>query len=301
MDRMISSDQINRRYLDSWLFEVRHIGSTAADTGMDLFGHHFSTPVMTGALSHLNRFCSLDSERDGMTEYAQGARDAGAVCFSGMGKPDELARMLDTGAQVIKIIKTYRDRESIYARVRHAQEHGALAVGIDIDHAFNRESVYDRVDEMDISPITLEELKDLCASTRLPFIVKGVMSVQDAALCVRAGVGGIVVSHHNGRMDCTVPPLYMLPQIVKTVNGTLPVFVDCSLQNGQDIYRCMAFGAAACCVGRPLMQPLHEKGAAGVTEKLNEITRDLRYTMSMTGTENLSGISRSVLHRLEND
>ena len=296
MERMTVSDQITRDYLDRWLFEVRHIDSVAADPTVRLFGRKFAGPAATAALSHLSKFCGLEEGRDGMVMMAEGAKMANLPCFTGMGSEDELARMTDTGASVIKIIKTYRDREMIWRRIRNAEAHGAMAVGIDIDHAFNRESVYDIVDGETMAPVTAEEIAQLAASTSLPFIVKGVLSVQDAVKCVNAGVSGIVISHHNGRLNCSVPPLMMLPEIRKAVGDELPVFVDCSLQNGQDIFRCIAFGANACCIGRPIMGPLKEKGAEGVCETLTGIVRDLCYTMSMTGAGDLKHIDPSVLH-----
>lgn len=296
MDRMTSSDAITRDYLDRWLFEVRHIDSALADSSFSLWGKNFSAPVCTGALSHLSKFCRLPEGRDGMVMMAEGARDAGMICFSGMGPEEETERMIDTGAQVIKIIKTYRDREMMYSRIRRAQQRGALAVGIDIDHAFNRELGYDEVDGYEIAPITADEIAELVSSTSLPFVVKGVLSVQDAVKCVNAGVKGMVISHHNGRMNCSVPPLMMLEQIRAAVGKNIPLFVDCSLQNGQDIYRCLAMGANACCIGRPIMEPLRQKGAEGVKETLEEVARDLRYTMSMTGAKRLSEITKDVLH-----
>ncbi|MBR3098203.1 MAG: alpha-hydroxy-acid oxidizing protein [Clostridia bacterium] len=298
MERLTSSDAITRQYLDSLLVEVRHLDAVKADTGMELYGKKFSTPVMTAALSHLNKFCGIESGENGMVRMARGAFLMNAVCFTGMGSTDELAAMIDTGASVVKIIKTYRDREKITSRIRHAEEHGALAVGLDIDHAFNRQTGYDVVEGEEMRPMTTAELEELCRSTKLPLVVKGVLSVQDAVKCVQAGAGGIVVSHHNGRIDCAMPPLAMLPEILKAVDGAFPVFVDCSLQSGLDVFRCLALGAKACCVGRPIMKPLKEQGAEGVRDVLSGITEDLRYTMGMTCCRDLKHIDGSVLHRL---
>lgn len=295
-ERMTVSEDITRDYLDRWLFEVRHVDSAAADPSTELFGRRFAAPIATAALSHLNHFANLPDGTDGMALMAKGAALADLPCFTGMGSEDELARMLDTGAAVIKIIKTYRDRDMMYRRIRHAEAHGALAVGIDIDHAFNRDTVYDAVDGLEMRPITAAEIAELAASTRLPFVVKGVLSASDAVKCVNAGVGGLVISHHNGRLDCSVPPLMMLPDIRKAVGKDLPLFVDCSIRGGEDIYRCLAFGANACCIGRPIMGPLREKGAEGVRDTLLAATRDLCYTMSMTGVKDIRHISPDVLH-----
>ena len=296
MERMISSDQITRDYLDRWLFEARHVDSVASNPSVTLFGKRFAGPVTTAALSHLSKFCALQERTDGMVLMAQGAKMANVLCFTGMGSEEELTRMTDTGASVVKIIKTYRDREKIYRRIRHAEACGALAVGIDIDHAFNRERGYDLVDGEEMAPIAADEIRQLAASTTLPFVIKGVLSVQDAEKSVQAGAKALVVSHHNGRLNCSVPPLMMLPEIRKAVGKETTLFTDCSLQNGQDVYRCLAFGADACCIGRPIMEPLKEKGAEGVRDALLSILNDFCYTMSMTGAEDVSHIDAGVLH-----
>ena len=284
-----SSDVITRAYLDSLLVEVRHLDAVLPSTEMTVYGKTFATPVATAALSHMHR-----QYPDGMAEMAKGAHEAGALVFSGMGSQEELEGMIKTGASVIKIIKTYADRQSIYDKIRHAEEHGALAVGLDIDHAFSRNG-YDVVEGLPMLPLSSKELADMVKSTKLPFVIKGVLSRQDARKCLDAGVQGMVVSHHNGRLDCSVPPLMILPGILEETQGKVPLFVDCSIQSGLDVFKALALGATACCVGRPIMGPLREKGAEGVREKIVEITSDLRYTMAMTCSKDITSIDPSIV------
>jgi len=284
-----SSDVITRAYLDSLLVEVRHLDAVMPSTEMTVYGKTFLTPVATAALSHMHR-----QYPNGMAEMAKGAYEAGALVFSGMGPQEELEGMIETGASVIKIIKTYADRQSIYDKIRHAEEHGALAVGLDIDHAFSRNG-YDVVEGLPMLPLSSKELADMVKSTKLPFVIKGVLSRQDARKCLDAGVQGMVVSHHNGRLDCSVPPLMILPEILEETQGKVPLFVDCSLQSGLDVFKALALGATACCVGRPIMGPLREKGAEGVREKIVEITNDLRYSMAMTCSKDITSIDPSIV------
>jgi len=114
--KSLSSDVITRAYIDSLLVEVRHLDAVMPSTEMTLFGKTFATPVATAALSHM-----ANQYPDGMTAMADGANQAGALVFSGMGPKDELERMVATGAQVIKIIKPYEDRESVYDKIRQAE------------------------------------------------------------------------------------------------------------------------------------------------------------------------------------
>ncbi len=288
--KSLSSDVITRAYIDSLLVEVRHLDAVMPSTEMTLFGKTFATPVATAALSHMG-----NQYPDGMAAMADGANQAGALCFSGMGPQDELERMVATGAQVIKIIKPYADRDSVYAKIRHAEEIGCLAVGIDTDHAFDRRHGYDCIEGMEMFPLSSAELKDMVASTKLPFFIKGVLSRKEARKCLDCGVKGMVVSHHNGRIETAVPPLMVLPEIAEEVNGEAALFVDCAIQSGLDVLKCLALGATGACVGRPLMQPLREKGPEGVRETIAAITNDLRYSMAMTASPDVKSVDPSIV------
>jgi len=292
--KSISSDVITRAYLDSLLVEVRHIDAVMPSTELTLYGKNFRTPVMTAALSHLHNTCP-----DGMTKMALGASQAGAVVWSGMGSMRELEGMTATGASVIKIIKPYADRQSIMDKIRHAERCGALAVGIDIDHAFDRRHGYDVIEDMPMYPMSQKEIAELVRFTSLPFVIKGVLSRQDARKCLDAGVKGIVVSHHNGRVDTSLPPLMILPEILEETKRLIPLFVDCSLQSGLDVFKALALGATACCVGRPLMPRLKEAGAEGVRRLFEQITADLSYTMAMTCSPDLNHIDPGIVHRAD--
>ena len=105
----------------------------------------------------------------------------------------------------------------------------------------------------------------------------------------------MVVSHHNGRLECAVPPLMVLPEIAEEVNGEAALFVDCVIQSGMDVFKALALGATGACVGRPLMPPLKEKGPEGVREVIAGITNDLRYTMAMTASPDVKSIDPSIV------
>ncbi len=288
--KSISSDVITRAYIDSLLVEVRHLDAVMPSTEMTVFGKTFATPVATAALSHM-----ANQYPDGMAAMADGANLAGALVFSGMGPKDELERMVNTGASVVKIIKPYADRDSVYDKIRHAEEIGCLAVGIDTDHAFDRRHGYDVIEGMEMFPLSSAELKDMVKATKLPFVIKGVLSRKEARKCLDCGVKGMVVSHHNGRLECAVPPLMVLPEIAEEVRGEAALFVDCAIQSGMDVFKALALGATGACVGRPLMPQLREKGAQGVREVIEGITNDLRYTMAMTASPDVQHIDPSVV------
>jgi isopentenyl diphosphate isomerase/L-lactate dehydrogenase-like FMN-dependent dehydrogenase len=238
----------------------------------------------------------LDSGRpNGMVETATGIKAAGGVNWCGMGSEAELEAILATGAKTIHIIKPYGDNKEIFRRIEHAEKHGALAVGMDVDHQFGSKNQWKAVGDAPMAPKTFEEIKSFVKDTKLPFIIKGVLSEQDAKKCLDAGVGGIVVSHHHGLGDYALPPLRILPKIAHIIGGRIPIFVDCSISRGADVFKALALGATAVSVGRSIMGPLKTDGAAGVQKKIEEINNELRWTMAVTCSPDIRHIDSSAV------
>jgi len=272
------SAQITRNYFDSLLVEMRHIDAVLPSTDLKLYGETFATPIMLAALSHLNGV-----HPEGMVEAARGIKAAGAVMWAGMGDEAELDAITATGARTIKIIKPYADNKDILKKIEHAEQCGCIAVGMDIDHAFNRKGTYDVVHDLHMRPKSIDEIRELVKSTQLPFIIKGILSEQDTRKCLDAGVRGIVVSHHHGHIDYALPPLRILPSIVKIVNRQIPVFVDCGIDRGMDAFKALALGADAVSAGRIIMGPLGAEGAEGVRKLITAMTEELAGAMAATG------------------
>lgn len=284
------SDKITRDYLDSLLIETRYLDSVIPDTSFQLFGHRFFTPVMTAALSHL-----FNTAPDGMNVYAKAAAESNAVHWMGMGEDAELEGIVATGAKTIKIIKPHADNREVFRKIDHAVRCGCIAVGMDIDHSFQANGQYDNVMGLPMKAKSTEELRDFVSASRVPFVVKGVMSPKDAEKCMKVGVAGIVVSHHHGMMDYSCPPLMVLPDILKVTAGRIPVFVDCGFVSGIDVYKALALGATAVSVGRHLM-PLLKNGSHAVSERINGMTAELAGAMARTGVKDLKHFDPSVIH-----
>jgi hypothetical protein len=284
------SNQITRDYLDSLLMEMRHIDSVLPSTKLELYGETFDTPIMSAALSHLNNFIP-----DGTTEMAKGVLGANAVMWIGMGNEAELESIIDTGVKTIKIIKPNIDNDVIFRKIEHAEKYGAFALGMDLDHSFNKKGQYDNVLGEQMQSKTIDEIKSFVDATKLPFIIKGVLSVTDALKCMDAGVQGIVVSHHHGIMDYAVPPLMILPKIVQAVNKRIPIFVDCGIESGIDAFKALALGADAVSAGRIVMDFLKKDKAQGVTDKINSMTEELAGVLARTGSKDIKSIDPNVI------
>ena len=167
---------------------------------------------------------------------------------------------------------------------------------MDIDHAFNGSGGYDNVLGLPMKSKSTEELADFVKAAEIPFIVKGVLSTKDAEKCLKAGCKGIQLSHHHGIMSYAVPPLMMLKEILEVVRGEIPVFIDCGIESGMDIYKCLALGARAVSVGRHLM-PLLKKGSDVTADRIKEMTGQLAATMARTGVKDLNSFDSNVIHQ----
>ena len=288
-----NSNRISREYIDSLRIETRYMDSTNPDTAFTLYGERFASPIMTAALSHLDHFMFPGAAM----ALAEGAKAANAALWYGMADESEIEALAATGARMIEIIKPYTDREKILAKIRHAEGLGLLAVGIDIDHPFANDGGPDVVDGETMTTLTTAELTSICAGTALPVIIKGVLSRHDAERCLAAGARGLVLSHHNNRIEYAIPPLAILPEIA-AIAGNTPLFVDCEIKTGMDAYKALALGAKGVCIGRPLMTAIRQGGADAVRDYLNRERDALAKAMAYTCCADLAHMDPTVIRKV---
>ena len=288
------ANAITRRYLDSILIEERLIGAQTASLETTIFGTAFRTPVMMPAFSHLYRY---QKERNAMLDYTLAAKELGALNWVGMGENDVIGEILDTGIKTVRVIKPYADRDKIFDQIAYSEAHGAFALGIDIDHIFGADGEYDVVFGELMTKQTVADLREYVNATKLPFVIKGVLSVTDALKSAECGARGILVSHHHGRMPFAIPPLMVLPEICKAVRDVdgFEVFVDCGIASGADVYKTLALGAKAVGVGRAMMPSLLADGTEGVVRCVTAMNRELKTLMNYTGCATLSDLRPDVL------
>jgi isopentenyl diphosphate isomerase/L-lactate dehydrogenase-like FMN-dependent dehydrogenase len=289
-----NSARITRDYFDSLLVEMRTINAVAPSTKMTLFGAEFSTPVMVAALSGLDK-----TRPNGMADTAKGAAAAGAVMWTGIGSERELDSLIATGAKVVKIIKPYADADLIFRKIKHAEAAGVIALGMDTDYVFGGKNTPGFAMEYPVSPKTSDDIKRFVNATKLPFILKGILSEHDAEEALAVGAGGIVVSHHGGIIDCAVPPLKILPRIRRIAGGKIPIFVDCGITRGMDAFKALALGATAVSVGKAIIEGLSKGGAEGVREVIGNITSELNWAMAHTGSGDIGHIDPKLIWRRE--
>ena len=191
--------------------EMRVIDSLEPDLTTKIFGVEYASPIMMPAFSHLNKV-GKDGKKP-MIEYAKAAKELNVLNWVGMEPNEEYAEISAVGANTVRIIKPFADHSKIIDEIKFAKEHGAVAVGIDIDHVPGTDGKYDVVDGIPMGPVLLEDLKEYAKIAEIPFVAKGVLSVQDAIKAKEAGCKAIVVSHHHGRIPFGIAPLQILPRI----------------------------------------------------------------------------------------
>ncbi|SRR5690554_6880453 len=135
----------------------------------------------------------------------------------------------------------------------------------------------------------VDRLKD---STSMKVLVKGIVTADDALIALERGVDGIIVSNHGGRAEASgVSSIESLQEVVPAVQGRVPVLVDSGFRRGTDIFKALAIGADAICIGRPYLWGLGAFGQSGVERVLDILTRELEIVMAQMGAANLAEIS----------
>lgn len=270
-----------RDYFDSLLVETRYIDSREPDTSFDIYGKKFTSPIMVSMPTDLE-----DVHKTDVIETARGAEKAGLLFWVDTEEKEKLSEISDTGAAAIKIIRPYADNRIVFSQIEQAQKCGALAVGIDLSPGLGKED----------ASKSMEEIREFVSAASVPFIVKGILSQKDAYKCAVAGVGGIVMSAHESLLRYTVSPFMALPDVLKAVDARIPVFVDCEIRSGLDVFKALASGARAVFMKRASAES--PGGAKDFFENISNMNKELKSFMAQTGCHNLSHVDKTVLWQI---
>jgi lactate 2-monooxygenase len=140
------------------------------------------------------------------------------------------------------------------------------------------------------------DLSFLRQHTRLPILLKGILHPEDAKRALAAGVDGLIVSNHGGRqVDGAIAALDALPEVVRAVNGRVPVLFDSGIRRGADAVKALALGARAVLLGRLYIWGLAVGGEQGVHEVLRNFLADLDLTMALSGYRSCRELNETAL------
>ncbi|MFC9979476.1 alpha-hydroxy-acid oxidizing protein [Gordonia sp. NPDC127522] len=144
-----------------------------------------------------------------------------------------------------------------------------------------------------------DDLAGLRARTALPIMLKGVLHPDDARRAVDAGVDGIIVSNHGGRqVDGAISTIDALDAIAPVVDGRIKVLIDSGIYTGSDVFKALALGADAACIGRPHMYGLALAGADGARDAVADIIAELDLTLGLSGHTDVADLDREALRRM---
>ena len=288
-----NSDILTRKYFESLAVEMRLVDSDLADISMDFYGNKLDTPVMMGVIggfSHLGE--------DANYKATLAAKQLNTVYWTSSHISDEeLERMVKTGTKIGIVVKPFKDQEYYLSWLKKAEKAGVCAIATDIDHAY-KNGEYDGQQGIMFGPKSVAELREAKQAVGIPFIAKGVLSVQDALKCREAGLDGIILSHHHNIMSYAVPPVMILPEIRKTVGKDFKVFVDCGITGGREAFKALALGADGVLTARGYMAPLAKEGSDGVVNYFHKMSADIKEYMNRTASRDLNNIDPTVIHRV---
>lgn len=275
-------------------------GVHVPDTSIDFFGTKISMPVVaapTGGTTY-NMGGKL-TEEEFVTAICEGCSKAGTLgaVADGIGDPlPVFEKRLDTlkrlGYKAIVGLKP-RLNKDIIERMRLAEKAGVVALTIDLDSAGRAARA---TKGQTVEPKTLEQLKELVKASRLPLLFKGIMTPDEAELCIQAGAAGIVVSNHGGRTLADTPgTAAVLPQIADVVKGRCYIMVDGTVARGTDVEKYLALGAQCTLAGRHFVRAAHGGLADGAKLFANRLQSELAVAMTLTGAQRVTDINRKMI------
>ena len=137
---------------------------------------------------------------------------------------------------------------------------------------------------------------DIRPMVKVPLLAKGVVTAEDAKLCIEHGLDGVYVSNHGGRsLDYEPSTLEVLPEIVDAVGKKVPILFDSGIRRGSDILKALALGASAVCLGRVPRWGLAAYGSQGVERVLQILQTELVQAMAYTGRPTLASIDHGIV------
>lgn len=272
---------------------------TEPDTSTSILGMNLSMPVMAAPVGGVSfNMGGKRTEEEYIKAIIDGSRQAGIIGCTGDGVPpfiheSGLAAIAAAGGHGIPFIKPWEDAE-LYEKLAKAKDSGATIVGMDIDAAG---LITLRKMGRPVSPKSVDTLREIIAKTGVKFIIKGIMTPEDAALALQAGADAIVVSNHGGRvLDHTPGTAEVLPAIAEQMKGKLGIIVDGGIRAGADVLKMLALGADAVMIGRPFSIAAMGGLTEGVVAYSETLRTELMQAMVMTGTESVAKISPALLY-----
>lgn len=268
------------------------------DTHFSLFGHEFDLPVFAAPIG-----AASSHYGDKLDEYAYtkqlvaGCAKAGIAAFTGDGLSEIFfqagCEAMEAGGFAVPTVKPWH-RDLVFQKIDYAKEKGAKVMCMDID-ASGLPFLKNMTPPSGSKSVA--QLREIIEYAGVPFIIKGIMTVNGAKKALDAGASGIIVSNHGGRvLDCTPATATVLPKIAEAVKGQMTVLVDGGIRTGIDVFKALGLGADAVLIGRPFVTTVYGAGEDGPEIYVKKLKAELSDTMEMCGVHTLSEINQDVIY-----
>ncbi|KXJ29864.1 Hydroxyacid oxidase 2 [Exaiptasia diaphana] len=298
-------------------------GITEVDMSTTVLGDKISMPICV-APTGFHRLAHPDGEKS--TARACTRSDTCMVLSMGVGFPlEDIAAASQSGPRWLNLYILH-NKQWMKTLILKAEKLGfhALVVTVDATVMGNRRSVirnrgfkpqfglpmplitgqkdvvssFAHHNEFD-KTITWDIISWVKSITKLPVIIKGILTAEDAKLAVQHGADAIIVSNHGGRqLDGVLATIDALPEVVSAVKGQVEVYLDGGVRLGTDVLKALALGARAVFIGRPVLWGLAYQGEEGVHKVLEILRTELKTAMILSGCSSVADISASLVTKL---
>jgi isopentenyl diphosphate isomerase/L-lactate dehydrogenase-like FMN-dependent dehydrogenase len=289
------------------------------DTSLTLLGKKLEFPILLGPGGAKNlvhpdgdRVCALAAAHSKAT-YITGPSDWIAKLGAAGQAPNWWASSLGHATQ-----------EAAAQHAQRAEQAGASALCMSVDYPYTAQRDRNNRNDFDyawvqsgipadtsgkrqqpaiagtlqayVPSLTWECVGWLRNASKLPVVLKGICTAEDAHRAVESGASAVAVSNHGGRtLDGMVPTLYGLPEVVDAVHGRIPVLMDGGIRRGADVLKALGLGATAVLIGRSYYFALGAFGQVGVQRVIELLRAEVTVAMGMAGVPNLASFDRSLV------
>ncbi|HEV2703648.1 MAG TPA: alpha-hydroxy acid oxidase [Steroidobacteraceae bacterium] len=282
------------------------------DTSTNVLGHSIAAPIL---IAPTGQHAFVSPEAEIATARAAAAADTILIASTSSSRSiEEIA-----GAATCPLwfqLYLFRDRDRSAAMVKRAEATGCRAIALTVDaprwgrkeRSLRTEDALPwRIGNLEALPPTKFEYPDgapatwadvawLRKFTKLPIVLKGILTAEDALQAANHGVEAVVVSNHGGRqLDGALASIDALPEIAAAVGDKLEVYLDSGIRRGTDVLKSLALGARAILVGRPVLWGLAVHGAEGAQEILRMLQNELTWAMALSGRPTIPSIDRKLV------
>jgi 4-hydroxymandelate oxidase len=324
-----AGDEITMRRNHSCFDELRlHprvlVGAEKIDTGLELFGEKFDYPILLAPCAYQKLL-----HTDGELAAARAAAQAGATLVVSTFATIALEEIAQAATGPLWFqLYVHPDREFTRELIQRAERAGYRLLCVTVDTPVL--GVRDRerragfhlptgMERANLKPlggavaqmghfegggnytlldptINWETISWIQSLTKMPVVLKGILSPDDAWMACQHGAAGIIVSNHGGRnLDTAPATIEALPAVIQAVEGRIPVLLDGGVRRGTDIVKALAYGARAVLIGRPYLWGLGVGGERGIEQVIRILRMELEAAMTLCGTPSLPRITRQTL------